>query len=1701
MKCTPRSRSVLPFPARLVLVAALAAAATAAAQTTATYDGPNTTTSGNTWMTPANWLPAGVGVPAGPVNVVIPNGKTTAAWDDATPVYTGNLTIGTGATLQLGWTTSRPASFNALGTPGTTLITLAEGALINSRTGSSFVMPEILLTGNATVSLGTSTQAPSQGVFNYPINGPYNFTLRTNSAGGGAELNAPNTFTSMIIQGVGGRGQNMNPFEANVPGALGLGDVTTTGTGDYLRTPQIQFNASDVMAITGRLILNGGGPAGDGNNRILMNHSATVGGLVIDGVEQAPGVYDNSEFWLAGAGTLTVLLISPLNPDPAFGKVVPFGDVDLTWTNETPTTGTDVWVDVWFGTDPEALVQVAAKQLNLTSFEVTLPAEVATYYWRVDSYLDGDPDGVPKTGGLYDFAVVDSIGDGIPDAWKEANFTDWRNNPDAAADADPDGDGKTNLEEYLAGTDPNDPDTDGDGLLDGDNVVVTSADPRFSAFAAAGIYFTDDGPERTFYGEAHYGTDPLDIDTDNDGLLDGDSITVTGADPRYADWAELGIVYEDEGASRTFFGEIAFGTDPLNWDTDGDGLSDGREVAVYGTDPTNPDTDGDGAGDWYEIYASFTDPTDPDDNPGVPYPLPLHDGSPGASEEPVRVYILSGQSNMVGFGQVSGTAPGTLETITQRRNLFPHLLAPGGGYVTRNDVHYRGVISALGNDRLRPGFGADGGEIGPELGFGHLMGWYHDEPVLIIKASIGNRSLLWDILPVGSPQFDWTDGRTYAGYGESPASWVTGSTPTPIGWYAGKEYDRFFLAKEDWAPAGESDNTVGTGFVLDNFATEYPEWAERGFVISGFGWFQGFGDQGSPARDKYEENMVRMITHLREYYEDRYPGQVVPNAPFAIATFAVGGFDQGSGAAAVAQAQLNVSGETGNYPQFEGNVRTMEARPYWRTSAESPHPEGFHYNWNAETYTLVGDALARAIISMQDDETPPTPNPMTFEVAPQGAGAGAIGMRATAASDQSLPIEYDFWNTTNDTFRGWSTNREWTETGLTDGATYTYRVRARDALENTGEWSDALSATAGADTTPPTPDPMTFAVAPAATGETSITMTATTASDPSGVEYYFEETSGNPGGSDSGWQDSTVYTDTGLAPDTAYSYRVRARDKSPAQNTTGWSAALSATTDAPDLDPPVILSLSPANEATGVSVSTNLVITFDEDVKKGAGDIVIRDAADNAEVETIDIGSAAVGIAGAVVTITPTAPLEGGETFYVEIAEGAILDLADNAFEGISGSATWSFTTAAPGAVAIYTGPAGGWNNDRWNTASNWNEGAGPVPSGNVDVIVETGRHVSVSQQYSGVETPAYDGTLTLEAGSTLQISANSTEADHRALGTGVVTMHAGSTFAYRYATNRTFDNLWHLAGNARLKMGESTSNHHRTWTFTGAISGAVLTMEGTNNQTHNLNAANSVTGFIAQGENGTGRNHKVVANAAGALGTGDVTINANTTLGINHASAMGPTQTLYLNGVRSGQTGGGYTSKLRLFTDLEVAEFRLDGVQQAPGEYTSESGLVDSGGNPLINGSGTLTVLGLPPASPYDAWANGADFDADASGDGIPNGVAWVLGAEDPDEDVREAGLLPTIAMEGDEGEEVLVFTFRRLREAEDDPNTEIAVEYSLDLVDWTDAVDVVEGIDVVETSDGFGPGVDKVEVRVSESLAESGRLFERLRVERTAP
>jgi len=207
-----------------------------------------------------------------------------------------------------------------------------------------------------------------------------------------------------------------------------------------------------------------------------------------------------------------------------------------------------------------------------------------------------------------------------------------------------------------------------------------------------------------------------------------------------------------------------------------------------------------------------------------------------------------------------------------------------------------------------------------------------------------------------------------------------------------------------------------------------------------------------------------------------------------------------------------------------------------------------------------------SVIAPPVDTTPPQPNPSIWATTPYATGSTSISMIATGASDPS-GVEYYFDETTGNTGgsdSGWQASATYLDTGLSPNTTYTYQVKTRDQspAQNEGGYSTSASATTqqAADTTPPTPNPSIWATAPYATGSTSISMTATSASDPSGVEYYFDETTGNTGGSDSGWQDSAVYIDSDLTPGAVYSYRVKTRDKSANQNPGAYSEVRSATT-------------------------------------------------------------------------------------------------------------------------------------------------------------------------------------------------------------------------------------------------------------------------------------------------------------------------------------------------------------------------------------------------------------------------------------------------------------------------------------------------------------------------------------------------------------
>ncbi len=205
---------------------------------------------------------------------------------------------------------------------------------------------------------------------------------------------------------------------------------------------------------------------------------------------------------------------------------------------------------------------------------------------------------------VFDCGTIDSDKDGMPDYWEKRYGLNPYDPKDA--DQDPDKDGLTNLNEFKHKTDPQNPDTDGDGLTDFQEVGKYNTNPNKADTDNGGI---NDGREVLIdKTDPNNPKDDYTKDTDGDGLTDYEETNIYHTNPTKADTDGDGLSDGDE--------VFKYKTDPTKSDTDGDGLTDGAEVIKYKTDPNKPDTDGDGLSDGEEISKYLTDPNKADTDDG-----------------------------------------------------------------------------------------------------------------------------------------------------------------------------------------------------------------------------------------------------------------------------------------------------------------------------------------------------------------------------------------------------------------------------------------------------------------------------------------------------------------------------------------------------------------------------------------------------------------------------------------------------------------------------------------------------------------------------------------------------------------------------------------------------------------------------------------------------------------------------------------------------------------------------------------------------------------------------------------------------------------------------------------------------------------------------------------------------------------------------
>ena len=298
----------------------------------------------------------------------------------------------------------------------------------------------------------------------------------------------------------------------------------------------------------------------------------------------------------------------------------------------------------------------------------------------------------------------------------------------------------------------------------------------------------------------------------------------------------------------------------------------------------------------------------------------------GSAAKPVKIYVLSGQSNMTGRATLGDLKKPAAE---QKATLVRYIMEPQNvekykylyagpqktqaGWTIRDDVFIINGESHGGLTTNYGGFRNNG--FGPELPIGHVLGDHHEEPVLLVKVAFGGCSLSKDMRPPSS------------------------------GGTTGEKYPQIVQAVKD-AIAKLPEIVPGST-------------KETGYEIVGFFWNQGESDMNPEAAAEYETNLANLIKDLRKDLN-------APAMKSVIAVTGFGGWKPEFGKAEgeqVIAAQFAVS----KRPEFKGAVVTVETRDFYRPQDPfGGNKQGIHWHANGESYWLVGEAMGRGMLGLLD---------------------------------------------------------------------------------------------------------------------------------------------------------------------------------------------------------------------------------------------------------------------------------------------------------------------------------------------------------------------------------------------------------------------------------------------------------------------------------------------------------------------------------------------------------------------------------------------------------------------------------------------------------------------------------------------------------------------------------------------------------------
>jgi alpha-galactosidase len=337
--------------------------------------------------------------------------------------------------------------------------------------------------------------------------------------------------------------------------------------------------------------------------------------------------------------------------------------------------------------------------------------------------------------------------------------------------------------------------------------------------------------------------------------------------------------------------------------------------------------------------------------------------------EPLQVYILAGQSNMVGYGGVSTFDSMKADPVTAA--ILKEMLNPDGTPRVCQKVR----ISAIGNQGdaysdmtekhglLTTGFGGPGNNIGPEFTFGIYMENALGKPILIIKTAWGGRDLNTEFRSPGSGPYVWSDFE--------------------LSQYKDKKDELEKAKAEKIKNTGVIYNAMIAHVrkVLGDIKRVVPGYdPSQGYEIAGFVWFQGFNDIIN--HTVYHDGYGLYSQLLAQFIRDVRKDLSAPKMPFVIGVMGLGGLkadgEQLSFRKAMAAPAL--------LPEFQGNVVAVQTAPFWdddlsalAEKAEAKQtltPEeqkrlkagvsngGYHYLGASKIIAPIGKAFAEAMIKL-----------------------------------------------------------------------------------------------------------------------------------------------------------------------------------------------------------------------------------------------------------------------------------------------------------------------------------------------------------------------------------------------------------------------------------------------------------------------------------------------------------------------------------------------------------------------------------------------------------------------------------------------------------------------------------------------------------------------------------------------------------------